>query len=328
MAWRAGAIALGALAPSVGSGLALVRNAALLSVSLFITAAGRQANVGRGVDAAGAATLALACLVGAARSGHGSTARRTLLATPVTTLGGTTARLQALSRDGGDLALVFIDPACGPCLFVLPLLRARIGDGEPAAESDDGKHGRILVVTRGAVNDNRRLLAGLPAPRVLLDDGSLAVACGVKATPSVVMVAAGRVSSVATGTGPVVSLLAPAAFPGWTGSELGTPTPVTAVAARSPQRGHWTRREALTAAVTSVSAVVLVPLARLAPFARLAAKTSAGTGGVHCPACGSCVICEVPGPSTTELSCRPCDKKCSASQLCTGYANQFPGYRA
>jgi hypothetical protein len=309
---------------------ALVRNGVLVTVALFIACTGGRP---RGLPSAYGAVVAViflalvaAAAAAAAPSWRGRAGRPDVLAARVTTLGGTASTLQALAGSGGDVDMVFVDPGCGPCRSVVPLLGAWLSDGAPegASEGDAGR--RTLVVTRGGLNDARSFLAGLPAERGLVDDGTLALSCGVTATPSVVVVTAGRVRTVVAGTGAVLALLGPVVDRG----PAAKPSMPAAAArgARSHRRRQWSRREALTAAMTSVSAVAFVPFARLAPWARLAAKTGAGAGGVSCPSCGSCVVCQAPGPSTTELSCRPCDKKCSAHQLCTGYANQFPGYRA
>ncbi len=309
---------------------ALVRNAVLLSASLLVALSSVQAPLGalRADVAAGSAASvvgAVALLVGLA--GLVALARlprrdRHLLDRAVVTLDGSTATLAGRTGYGGA-TLVFIDPACGPCRTVVPSLRQRLGGEGSADSAGDAAAERLLVVTRGAPEANRALLAGVPERRVILDeDGSLAGACGVQATPAAVAIVAGRVEPIAAGAELVVSLLEGATRPSLLGTKRQRGTLVAAAPSR--EQRDWTRREALTAATTSAVAV-LVP--RLTPLGRVAARLEGRASGVVCPACGSCVICQQPGPSSTSMTCRPCLQKCSAKKLCAGYANTLPAYQ-
>ncbi len=308
----------------------LVRNGLLLLLASLVAAGGVQLPVSaiwRGYGSGPLTILSVACgatvlFMGVARRRHSLAQRRAsrdVLASPVTTLGSATMKLGSLADDAGRITLVFVDPGCGPCRLVLPALRAHLSE-----TGSEAVNGPLLVVMRNGEH-SRELVAGITETRVLIDDGSLAAACRVSATPSAVLVTGGRAEAVAVGLGPVISLLQLAA--GGDRLEFAPFTvPGAEAVGRSPAAPAWTRREALTAAMTSVGAVVVAPA--LGPFARLTAKIASKPVGVQCPSCGPCTVCEVPGPSTTNFDCQPCAKKCSAHMLCTGYANQLAAYKS
>jgi uncharacterized membrane protein YphA (DoxX/SURF4 family) len=308
----------------------LVRNGLLLLLASLVAAGGVQLPVSaiwRGYGSGPLTILSVACgatvlFMGVAWRRHPLAQRpasRDVLAAPVTTLGSATMKLGSLADAAGRITLVFVDPGCAPCRLVLPALRAHLSEtgSEPV-------NGSLLVVMRNGEH-RRELVAGMAEARVLIDDGSLAAACHVSATPSAVLITGGRAEAVAVGLGPVISLLQLAG-----GGDRTEFAPFTVPGAQavgpSPAAPAWTRREALTAAMTSVGAVVVAPA--LGPFARLTAKVASKPVGVQCPSCGPCTVCEVPGPSTTNFDCQPCAKKCSAHMLCAGYANQLAAYKS
>jgi uncharacterized membrane protein YphA (DoxX/SURF4 family) len=308
----------------------LVRNGLLLLLASLVAAGGVQLPVSaiwRGYGRGPLTILSVACgvtvlCIGVAWRRHAlakSPGPRDVLASPVTTLGSATTNLGSLADDAGRITLVFVDPGCGPCRFVLPALRDHLNETGPEAVNWP-----LLVVMRDGER-SRELVAGMAETRVLIDDGSLAAACRVSATPSAVSIRGGRAEAVAVGLGPVISLLQLAA-----GGDRPEFAPFTVLGAEAvgplPAAPAWTRREALTAAMTSVGAAVVAPA--LGPFARLTGKIASKPVGVQCPSCGPCTVCEVPGPSTTNFDCQPCAKKCSAHMLCTGYANQLAAYKS
>jgi hypothetical protein len=323
----------GSLGPSPIDRYPLTRNAVLYSASLLVALWPAQAPLGlltstvagHELIVAAVALLAGACCLLARRLAVRVRRRRQgLAAASVTTLAGAGTTLGSLF-EGGTAVLVFVDPECAPCRSVVPALR-QLSGGSVALRSPLPSP---IVVSHADAEPTGRLLAGVPADRVLLDPaGSLAAACGVHATPTIAVVRAGLVESLTAGTDSVNSLLDPAVA-ARLGAAGGRDTRRSVAVPRGPRargRTGWTRREALTAAMTAAG-VVITP--RLTPLDRLgkSARHRAGAAGAHCPSCGSCVVCEVPGPSTTKLSCRPCAKKCSANQLCTGYANEFADYQ-
>jgi uncharacterized membrane protein YphA (DoxX/SURF4 family) len=308
----------------------LVRNGLLLLLASLVAAGSAQLPVSaiwRGHGSGPLTILSVACgatvlFMGVAWRRHALPQRpasRDVLASSVTTLGSATMKLGSLADDAGRIMLVFVDPGCGPCRLVLPALRAHLSN-----TGSEAVNGPLLVVMRNGEH-SRELVAGMAETRVLIDDGSLAAACRVSATPSALLITGGRAESVAAGLGPVISLLQLAA-----GGDRPEFAPFLVPGAQavgpSPAAPAWTRREALTAAMTSVGAVVAAPA--LGPFARLTAKIASKPVGVQCPSCGPCTVCEVPGPSTTNFDCQPCAKKCSAHMLCTGYANQLAAYKS
>jgi hypothetical protein len=303
-----------------GRGWPLLRNLVLLVVAATVALGHHQPPLGAawaglaqwdGPELLAVSLVALGLVVGVALWVSRWDRRRAqraprILDLTVRTLEGTQVPLSLLAR-GENATLVFVDPDCGPCQSVLAALPAKLAgraEGWP-----------LLAVTRGDPKKNSELFAGSPPDRVLLDDGSLLAASAVGATPSVVVVSRGRLRSAATGAQAVLSALG-----------------VTVEGARrsGPRsaffQGLWTRREALRTGLAAAGVFVVAP--PLGPGARLAAAAARPkAAGVNCPSCGSCVICEEPPAGTTTFKCRACAKKCTAHQLCTGYANQLPGYR-
>ncbi len=190
----------------------LVRNGLLLLLASLVAAGSAQLPVSaiwRGYGSGRLTILSVACgatvlFIGVAWRRHALAQRpasRDVLASSVTTLGSTTMKLGSLADDAGRITLVFVDPGCGPCRLVLPALRAHLSE-----TGSEAVNGPLLVVMRNGEH-SRELVTGMPETRVLIDDGSLAAACRVSATPSAVLITGGRAEPVAAGLGPVISLL-------------------------------------------------------------------------------------------------------------------------
>ena len=132
----------------------LARNGLLLLLASLVAAEGVQLPVSaiwRGYGSGPLAILVVSCGATAlfmvvAGTGHALAQRpasRDVLASPVTTLGSATMKLGSMADDAGRITLVFVDPGCGPCRLVLPVLRARLGE-----TGSEAVNAPLLVVMR------------------------------------------------------------------------------------------------------------------------------------------------------------------------------------
>jgi thiol-disulfide isomerase/thioredoxin/uncharacterized membrane protein YphA (DoxX/SURF4 family) len=146
-------------------------------------------------------------------------------------LDGTTVELS--SFEGEPTLVLFWDPGCGFCQQLLPTLK-QWEESPPAGAP------RLLVVTRGTVEDNRA--HGLRATMVIDPAFSVGPAFGVNGTPSAVLVdAAGKVAStVGVGAPGVMALARNESLPvanaggdnaprGPSASAIGSPAPAFAL---------------------------------------------------------------------------------------------------
>jgi peroxiredoxin/uncharacterized membrane protein YphA (DoxX/SURF4 family) len=116
-------------------------------------------------------------------------------------LRGETLTLDSIRSAGRPIALVFVDPGCGPCKTLLP----DIGRWQSTLASSLS----IVLVSRGKVEEN------LPASEehgiadvLLQEDNEVAQAYGVAGTPSAVIVGAdGRIASAAAAGSPTIEAL-------------------------------------------------------------------------------------------------------------------------
>ncbi|MCA9833613.1 MAG: redoxin domain-containing protein [Thermomicrobiales bacterium] len=118
-------------------------------------------------------------------------------------LAGSDVSLTEIRSSGKPVALVFIDPTCGPCGQLVRELPTWV-DTHPGGPD-------LLVVSRGDEAANRVKTMGIATDRVVLQhDRELAFAYGILGTPSAVLVAPdGTIGSpVAGGIGAVRDLLA------------------------------------------------------------------------------------------------------------------------
>ena len=311
-------------------GWPLLRNSALVLASVMVALPQRQAAFSQlwtgglgdalafaGLGAAGFATA------GYALSRRGRVTRRrppALDGRPVTGLDGQVSTLGALAGPA-EVPLVFLSAHCGPCRLMAPSLRSRLEEDGPDAKP------ALLVVVQGGEQDARDLLGEAGQGRVVLDDGSLASACGVSATPAAGVFRAGEVSSVVTGVQAVMSTLGlPATAPTSHLEGAGAADPRLARAG-----DEFTRRKALGAVMASAASVVVAPWGLFGgprhPAGRGVVGLGSSAASVACPTCGSCSVCQVPSPTATSPNCRPCAKACSAHKLCTSYANENSSYR-
>lgn len=242
----------------------------------------------------------------------------------VITLGGAPLSLRGDDAPGASAILVFVDPECGPCRSVVPVLRQQW-----AAASRAG----MVVVSSGSVDRTRVFLAGIPEQRVVVDeDFALARRFGVAGTPSAVRVArdSTQADEIVTGSLAIESLLQQAAGPAriarlaWrmldrVGGTRWHRSRVASVPA-SPRTGRLlSRRDALAAAGVGTTLALALPLIG-------GASPAAGaTPGTVCPSCGSCTDCDWDS-STGAFSCHPCREACSNGKLCTQYANKNANY--
>jgi hypothetical protein len=293
----------------------LVRNSALFAASMGVALDQAQAPVSAiwhqgwprdAVSMAAAAAVMLAAPVAyiLQQRSHWTRPRAAgALDREVATLDGARFAVRELVSDRIS-TFVFIDPACGPCRSVLPTLRSALESRQP-----------LFVVSSGGERGTRELFPSTHHDRVILDDGSLALACAIQGTPGGVVVSTEGISEPVAGVGAVVALL---------GGEV-QPEPDAAFGK------SWTRRETLTAALTSAGVAMVAPTFGL-PRGLTGALTSwaaveSGTT-TNCPTCGSCTLCEVSlGPTSAPgISCRPCRVPCSAAKLCKQYANKTATY--
>jgi uncharacterized membrane protein YphA (DoxX/SURF4 family) len=309
----------------------LLRNSVLLLASVMVALPQRRAPFGElwagslwdALAFTGLGALGFAG-AGYAFARHGRSTPRpapALLGRPVTLLDGQLLTLGGLAGEA-EVLLVFLSAHCGPCRLVAPSLRSRLGLGD-----EPGTGPSVVAIVQGGEQDARELLVEAGRGRVVLDDGSLAGACGVAATPAAVALRGGKVGPVVTGAEAVMSALGRAAAAPL--SRLGVAGKTGAGLALAG--GGFTRRKALRAAMVSVAGLVLAPWGAVGRPREAARPGLVGLGpqaaSVGCPTCGSCSVCQVPAPAATSPSCRPCAKACSAHKLCTAYANENASYR-
>ena len=129
-------------------------------------------------------------------------------------LSGGERTLASLGPDGQTVALVFIEPGCGPCNELLPEIAAVNQQAMRAAQTHgtSRRESRRLVtalVSQGTVDQNREKAAGFAFEHVLLQrEREVAQAFGVVGTPSAVLVRNGLViSPLAAGPAAVRELL-------------------------------------------------------------------------------------------------------------------------
>jgi len=222
--------------------------------------------------------------------------------------------------------LVFVDPQCGPCRMLLPVLERLSGSFQEM---------HLLVVTRGSADTIREVMGRLPAGRVVIDtDGALATQAAVPGTPSAVVVAlpAATVMSVAVGLADIEALLAlgPTAEPARRQIALDGSTPggLRLLSESGLDRAlTFSRRDALAAIGTGAGLLAIVGAGGTADAASLSSGGAKITTG--CPTCGECTICDMTTASLAsrkDTSCRPCSQACSTHKLCEQYANKYAPY--
>ncbi len=243
----------------------------------------------------------------------------------LTTLNGDTLSLQRFDVLGSHAILIFVDPECGPCRTVVPVLKRWW---------DAVSHNKLVVVSSGPVDRTREFLAGIPEERVVLDeDFALARRFGVNGTPSAVRIPAdiSEAHSIVTGPMAIEILLRQSADPARSSRLLPSSLNRLGIAGRRRSleaRGAdsvvsgtaLSRREVLTAAVVGAGLALAMTAFGSGP------SGASTTEGTTCPSCGTCIDCDW-NTSTGALKCHPCKKSCSNAELCTGYANKNSNYR-
>ena len=235
------------------------------------------------------------------------------------TLEGKGDRLANFFPGASNAVLVFVDPQCGPCKRLLPVLERLSGSFQEM---------QLLVVTRGPTDTVREVMGGLPAGRVVIDtDGALAAQAAVPGTPAAVVIAlpTATITSVAVGPVDIEALLT-------LGPTAGPPHRQVALDGSMPRGSRplsesgldraltFSRRDALSIGA-GVGLLAVVGAGGTADAATL--SSGSGKGSAGCPTCGECTICDI---TTASASCRPCSQACSTHKLCEQYANKYAPY--
>ena len=240
------------------------------------------------------------------------------------TLDGGAISLQALHASEADSILIFVDPGCGPCQTVMPIVRHWWHRLALAV---------FVVVSNQPTDEVSDFFDGIPADHVVIDrDVVLAARYHIEGTPSAVLMSSGGSVAPAVVTGPMAIevLLRHSAAPSLASRHLPSwllpaararARTLTAVRTGADDlRSAMSRRQVFTAAGVGTMLTLAASTLDSGPVAASKEVTA------RCPSCGTCIDCDWNTATPGSLQCHPCHEPCSNAKLCSSFAYQFADY--